>query len=63
MRGEKGEVTRTAHTEITATLSTWDGRVTTTLFADGVYVVEVAPLDGYAEVVARGNCNGVAKSS
>jgi hypothetical protein len=58
LRGERGEVTRTAGREITATLQTWDGRVSVTLWKDGVFVVEVAPLDGYAEAVCRGNVNG-----
>lgn len=58
LRGERGEVTRTARRQLSATLQTWDGRVSVTLWADGTFIVETAPLDGYAEVACKGNANG-----
>jgi hypothetical protein len=58
VRGERGEATRTASRQISAVLSTWDGTVTVTLWKDGTFVVEAAPMDGYAEVVCKGNANG-----
>jgi hypothetical protein len=32
-----------------------------TLWRDGTFIVEVAPIDGYAEVVCEGNANGAGR--
>lgn len=55
LQGTRGETSRLGHREITATLSTWEGRVTVTLFKDGTFTVEAGPLDGHARTVAHGN--------
>lgn len=46
LQGERGQVTRTAHHNITATLETWEGKITVTLQCDGSFTVEVG--DKYA---------------
>ncbi len=57
LQGTRGEASRLGHREITVTLSTWEGRVTVTLFKDGAFTVEAGPLDGHARIVAVGNVN------
>lgn len=57
LQGTRGETSRLGHREITATLSTWEGRVTTTLRKDGTFTVELAPVDGHGRTVAVGNVN------
>jgi hypothetical protein len=58
LKGTRGETSRLGHKEITATLSPWEGRVTTTLRKDGTFAVEIVPLDGHGRTVAVGNVNG-----
>lgn len=53
--GGRGEVTRTATREITATLETWEGKVCVTLRKDGTYTVEVGEKYGGMEKVHGGN--------
>ncbi len=58
LRGNRGEVTRTAACEITATLETWEGKVCVTLWKDGAYMVEVVEVGekyGSMERVHEGN--------
>lgn len=44
-----------AYSEITATLETWEGKVTVTLWRDGTYTVEVGEKYGSAERAHEGN--------
>lgn len=46
LQGERGQVTRTAHHSIAATLETWEGKVTVALQRDGSFIVEIG--DKYA---------------
>lgn len=46
MQGERGQVTRTAHHNITVTLETWEGKISVNLRRDGSFTVEVG--DKYA---------------
>lgn len=55
LQGTRGETSRLGHKEITSVLSTWEGRVTTTLWKDGTFTVELAPLDGYGRTVLVGS--------
>lgn len=57
LQGTRGETSRLGHREITATLSTWEGSVTTTLMKDGTFTVEIAPFDGHGRTAAVGNVN------
>ncbi len=57
LQGTRGETSRLGHKEITSVLSTWEGRVTTTLWKDGTFTVELAPIGGYGRTVAVGNVN------
>jgi len=57
LKGSRGETSRLGHTEITAVLSTWEGRVVVALTKDGTFTVEMGSLDGHGRTVAVGNVN------
>ncbi len=55
LKGGRGETSRLGHTELVATLSTWEGRVTVRLEKDGTYTVQAGPLGDHGKTVASGN--------
>ncbi len=58
LKGMGKEKTATATDEITATVETWEGKVSVTLFASGRFVVEVGEKHGIGRPVYEGNANG-----
>jgi hypothetical protein len=54
LKGRGREKTVTATEEITATLETWEAKVSLTLFAGGEFVVEIGDKYGPSEVGYRG---------
>jgi hypothetical protein len=54
LKGRGKEKTVTASKEITATLETWEAKVSLTLFPDGEFVMEVGEKYGPGEVGYKG---------
>lgn len=59
MQGSRGETTRCGHDSISATLETWQGKITTVLEKDGSFTTMISGKQGEGPriVVAQGNVN------
>ena len=57
LKGRGKEKTATAAQEITATLETWEAKVSLTLYPGGEFVVEVSEKYGPGEVGYRGRAH------
>lgn len=57
LRGRGKEKTATATQEITATLETWEAKVSLTLLPSGAYFVEIGEKHGPGEIGYEGNAH------